>query len=73
MSNTQHYSNDYPSMAWTSVDEVARTGLADVVANKALSVPGAQYKVMSARHERDPALAAPQRRARQVRRTTDQV
>ena len=48
VSNTQHYSNDYPSMAWTSVDDVARTGLADVVANKALSVPGAQYKVMSA-------------------------
>ena len=48
VSNTQHYSNDYPSMAWTSVDDVARTGLADVVANKALSVPGVQYKVMSA-------------------------
>ena len=28
-------------MVWTSVDDVARTGLADVVANKALSVPGA--------------------------------
>ncbi len=48
VSNTQHYNNDYPSMAWTSVDEVARTGLADVVAGKALSVPGAQYKVMTA-------------------------
>jgi short-subunit dehydrogenase len=48
VSNTQHYSNDYPSMAWTSVDEVARTGLADVVANTALSVPGVQYKVLSA-------------------------
>ena len=48
VSNTQHYSNDYPSIAWTSVDDVARTGLADVVANKALSVPGAQYKLMSA-------------------------
>ena len=48
VSNTQHYSNDYPSMAWTNVDDVARTGLQDVVANKALSVPGAQYKVMTA-------------------------
>ena len=48
VSNTQHYSRDYPSLAWTSVDDVARTGLADVVANKALSVPGVQYKVMSA-------------------------
>jgi short-subunit dehydrogenase len=48
VSNTQHYSRDYPSMAWTDVDDVVRTGLADVVANKALSVPGAQYKVLSA-------------------------
>jgi len=48
VSNTQHYSNDYPSIAWTSVDDVARTGLDGVVANKALVVPGAQYKVMSA-------------------------
>jgi uncharacterized protein len=48
VSNTQHYSNDYPSMAWTNVDDVARTGLVDVVANKALSVPGVQYKVLSA-------------------------
>jgi short-subunit dehydrogenase len=48
VSNTQHYSNDYPSMAWTGVDDVARTGLADVVANKALSVPGVQYKLLSA-------------------------
>ena len=48
VSNTQHYSRDYPAMAWTNVDDVARTGLQDVVANKALSVPGAQYKVLSA-------------------------
>ena len=48
VSNTQHYSNDYPSIAWTSVDDVARAGLDGVVANKALVVPGAQYKVMSA-------------------------
>jgi hypothetical protein len=48
VSNTEHYSREYPSLAWTSVDDVARTGLADVVANKALSVPGVQYKVMSA-------------------------
>jgi short-subunit dehydrogenase len=48
VSNTEHYSREYPSLAWTSVDDVARTGLADVVANKALSVPGVQYKMMSA-------------------------
>jgi short-subunit dehydrogenase len=48
VSNTERYSNDYPSIAWTNIDDVARTGLADVVANNALSVPGAQYKLLSA-------------------------
>jgi len=48
VSNTQTYQDQYPAAAWTSPDLVARTGLDDVVANKALSVPGTQYKVMSA-------------------------
>jgi len=48
VSNSEHNSRDYPSMVWTSVDDVVRTGLADLVANKALSVPGVQYKVVSA-------------------------
>jgi short-subunit dehydrogenase len=47
VSRTGSYNNDYPSFVWTSPDLVAKTGLADVVANKAISVPGAQYKVMS--------------------------
>ena len=48
VSRTDSYNDQYPEMAWTSPDLVARTGLDDVVANKALSVPGAQYKVLSA-------------------------
>jgi short-subunit dehydrogenase len=38
---------ELPSIVWTDVDDVARTGLDDVVANHALSVPGIQYKAMS--------------------------
>jgi len=47
VSNTDSYSDDYPATAWTSPELVVRTGLADVVANKAISVPGVQYKVLS--------------------------
>jgi short-subunit dehydrogenase len=48
VSNTQRYQDRYPSFAWTSPGLVARTALDDVVANKALSIPGAQYKLLSA-------------------------
>jgi short-subunit dehydrogenase len=48
VSNTDSYSDDYPAAAWTSPELVVRTGLDDVVANKAISVPGTQYKVLSA-------------------------
>lgn len=48
VSNTQRYQDQYPSIAWTSPELVARTALDDVVANKALSVPGVQYKLLSA-------------------------
>jgi short-subunit dehydrogenase len=37
-----------PSVAWTSVELVARTGLDDVAAGKPISVPGPQYKLMTA-------------------------
>ena len=36
-----------PGVAWTSPELVARTGLDDVAAGKAISVPGAQYKLMT--------------------------
>jgi short-subunit dehydrogenase len=68
VSNTEHYSREYPSLVWTSVDDVARTGLADVVANKALSVPGVQYKVMSALTNVTPRWLR-RKAASQVRRT----
>jgi len=68
VSNTEHYNRDRPSLAWTSVDDVARTGLADVVANKALSVPGAQYKVISALSNVTPRWIR-RRASAQVRRT----
>jgi short-subunit dehydrogenase len=48
VSNTERYSHDFPEAAWTNPELVVRTGLDDVVANKAISVPGAQYKVLSA-------------------------
>lgn len=47
VSNTGAYATTYPSFAWTHAHDVAATGLADVVAGRALSVPGLTYKVMS--------------------------
>ncbi len=34
-----------PELAWTTVEQVAATGLRDVASNKTISVPGALYKV----------------------------
>jgi short-subunit dehydrogenase len=36
----------YPGLLWMSAEQVARTGLDDVIAGKALSVPGLVYKTM---------------------------
>jgi len=47
VSNSGDYSSKYPSFAWTSVDQVARAGLDDVAAGRALSIPGALYKTMA--------------------------
>jgi short-subunit dehydrogenase len=43
-SNTTGLASRIPDIAWTSVEQVAATGLADVAANKTLSVPGVLYK-----------------------------
>lgn len=43
-SNTSGLEAQFPGFAWTSAEHVASTGLADVAANRALSVPGALYK-----------------------------
>jgi short-subunit dehydrogenase len=43
-SNTERYATSIPGFAWTSVEQVAATGLADVASNKTISVPGLIYK-----------------------------
>lgn len=48
VSNTQRYADQFPGYAWTSPEQVASTGLRDVVANRAVSVPGLQYRALSA-------------------------
>ncbi len=48
VSNTEQYADEFPGFLWTSPDQVVRTGLADVVSNKALSIPGLQYKALTA-------------------------
>jgi short-subunit dehydrogenase len=44
-SNTTGLALKVPELAWTTVEQVASTGLRDVASNKTLSVPGALYKV----------------------------
>lgn len=48
VSNTDSYADEFPGIAWTSPDEVVDEGLSSVIANRALAVPGAQYKLMTA-------------------------
>jgi short-subunit dehydrogenase len=48
VSNTEQYADQFPSFAWTSPEQVAATGLRDVAAGKAISIPGFQYQAMSA-------------------------
>ena len=43
-SNTSGIELKVPDLAWTPVEQVARTGLRDVAANKTISVPGFVYK-----------------------------
>ena len=47
VSNTEQYADAFPGFVWTSPQQVVRTGLADVIANRALSVPGIQYQAMA--------------------------
>jgi hypothetical protein len=44
VSNTEKYQKQYPEMAWLTAERVARDGLTDCAAGRAVSVPGAQYK-----------------------------
>jgi short-subunit dehydrogenase len=43
-SNTTGIALKVPDIAWTTVEQVASTGLSDVAANKTISVPGLLYK-----------------------------
>ena len=44
-SNTDELEARIPDLAWTTVEQVASTGLRDVASNKTISVPGALYKM----------------------------
>lgn len=48
VSSDTKYQSKYPSWVWTSASDVASTALADVVKNRALSVPGPLYKTLVA-------------------------
>lgn len=48
VSNTATYADRFPGVVWTSPEQVARTGLDGVVANRAIAVPGVQYQLVSA-------------------------
>lgn len=48
VSNTERYADEFPDIAWTSPDQVVDEGLDAVIANRAVAVPGAQYKLMAA-------------------------
>jgi short-subunit dehydrogenase len=43
-SNSNAMASRVPDLAWTSVEQVAETGLRDVASNKTISVPGVLYK-----------------------------
>ena len=45
VSNTTGLASRIPDLAWTTVEQVASTGLRDVASNKTISVPGALYKM----------------------------
>lgn len=47
VSNSESYASSYPAFAWLKVDDVAKSGLADVARGCALSIPGTLYKGMS--------------------------
>ena len=47
VSNTEGYQAAIPGFLWTSVEEVAATGHADVARGRAVSVPGVVYKALT--------------------------
>jgi uncharacterized protein len=47
VSNTEQYADEFPGLVWTSPDQVVDEGISAVIANRAIAVPGVQYKLMS--------------------------
>ncbi len=58
VSNTEQYADAFPGFVWTSPQQVVQTGLADVIANRALSVPGAPVQGDGCGDQLHPALGA---------------
>lgn len=54
VSSTGHYLSTVPGPMWTTVEEVATAGLEAVVKGRALAIPGAVYKVLSAASNSSP-------------------
>jgi uncharacterized protein len=48
VSSTEEFATDYPSWMWLQARDVAKAGLDDVAKGRALSIPGALYKGLSA-------------------------
>ncbi|MDJ0768813.1 MAG: SDR family oxidoreductase [Ilumatobacter sp.] len=46
VSSTEQYVTQFPRFLWTTAEDVARTGLRDVAANRTISVPGTLYKAV---------------------------
>ena len=47
VSNTESYQSALPGFLWTTAQQVATAGLADVAKGRALSVPGVVYKALA--------------------------
>jgi uncharacterized protein len=58
VSNTEGYETQFPAMAWTDVELVARTGLSDVAKGRAVSVPGVLYKTLVSTSQVTPGFLA---------------
>lgn len=57
VSQTEHYQSSLPGFAWSSPADVAEAALTDLVKGRALSVPGAVNKIISATSNSTPRWA----------------
>lgn len=54
VAGTEGLGSRVPSLAWTSVEAVAKTGLSECAKGKVLTVPGLQYKALTAMSDVSP-------------------